>query len=75
MLNWLKKILNFKWKKSNIHLIIIAIAIVMIRRGIWWILDDFLFPNNQLLSYVVWIIVGILILYIDDKRLEELWSH
>lgn len=64
-----------KEKKSNIHTLVMAVAVVMIRRGVWWILDKFLFPNHELISYIVGVIIGILIIYIDDKRVDELWHH
>jgi uncharacterized membrane protein len=43
--------------------IIIAFAIILFWRGIWGLMDVFLFPKNQLLSYIISIIVGIYILY------------
>lgn len=60
---------------ENIHSVVIALAIVMIRRGLWGILDKFLFPNHELISYIISITLGILILLFDDKDLDELKSH
>lgn len=53
----------------------IAVGLVLIWRGIWYVLDalDFMFLNgNHLWSGIVGIIVGVLILYIPDKDLKEL---
>lgn len=72
---WFKGVFKLKGKKSNIHTLIIAIAIVMIWRGVRWILDKFLFPNHELISYIVGAIIGIIIIYIDDRRVDELWHH
>jgi len=72
---WFKDVFKLKGKKSNIHTLIIAIAIVMIWRGVRWILDKFLFPNHELISYIVGAIIGIIIIYIDDRRVDELWHH
>lgn len=57
------------------HTLITAIGIVMIWRGVRWILDKFLFPNHELVSYIVGAIIGMIIIYIDDKRVDELWHH
>ena len=72
---WFKDVFKLKGKKSNIHTLIIAIAIVMIWRGVRWMLDKFLFPNHELISYIVGAIIGIIIIYIDDRRVDELWHH
>ena len=61
--------------KKLINNFLIAVAIILIWRGIWYILDyiDFyLFSNNHVLTAVGGIILGILILYIPDKDLKEL---
>lgn len=61
--------------RKNIHTIIVVFAVVMIRRGLWGILDKFLFPNNELLSYIISAGLGILILLFDDEELEDLKGH
>ncbi len=69
---WFKNTFKLKGKKSNIHTLVIAIAIVMIWRDVRGILDKFLFPNHELLSYIVGAIIWIIIIYIDDKKIDEL---
>lgn len=44
-----------------------AIAIVSIWRGIWNLMDEFLIPNNFVNSQIASIIFGILILVIISK--------
>lgn len=63
---------NKKNKNSNIRIMIVCIAVIMVWRGVWDLCDLFLFPDNTILSNVVSIVVGILILYFDDKRIDEL---
>lgn len=63
---------GFRYFLKNIS---IAVGLVLIWRGIWYVLDafDFLFlAGNHLWSGLVGIALGILILYIPDKDLKEL---
>lgn len=58
-----------------ITVLLTVIAVVFVWRGIWGLTDHFLFPENELLSYLVSVLVGLVILYIDDKRISELDHH
>lgn len=68
----LKRYRKFKKKHKTAHIILVAIALVMLWRGIWGLLDIFLVPNNALLSYVLSILIAFIILYFDDFHLKEL---
>ena len=51
------------------------IALVMIWRGMWYLLDGidyYFFGKNHILSSIGGIIVGLLILYLPDKDLKEI---
>ena len=61
-----------KYIKEVFYTIAIAFAIVLFWRGIWGLLDLYLFPNNLFVSYIVSIIFGILILYKTENILERL---
>lgn len=53
----------------------IVIGLVLIWRGIWYVLDWIdltLLQNNHLITAVDGIILGLLILYIPDRDLKEL---
>ena len=53
----------------------IAAAIIMIWRGIWYILDMadvFIFGGSHFWTAVLGIAIGIIILYIPDHNLDEL---
>ncbi len=53
----------------------IVIGLVMIWRGVWYVLDylDIKFLNgNHTLSAIIGILLGLLILYIPDKDLNEI---
>ncbi|MBC8435291.1 hypothetical protein H8D91_02195 [archaeon] len=53
-------------KKTNLRdvliILIASLAIVGFWRGVWGLLDYFLFPNNFLLSQIISIFLGIFIL-------------
>ena len=57
---------------KNISILIECIAIIMIWRGIWELLDMYLFPSNPIVSNLVSITLWIIILLVDDGKLWEL---
>lgn len=69
-------------KKKNISLlrylaknIFVVIGLVLIWRGIWYVLDYIdlaLFQGQHLFTAVGGIVLGLLILYLPDKDLKEL---
>lgn len=56
----------------NLKLFLAAVGVILVWRGVWWLLDLYLFPASKTLSYLVGIVLGILILILDDGVLEEL---
>lgn len=55
--------------------IVIVISLVLIWRGIWYILDRIdmqFFAGDHRLSAIGGILVGLLLLYIPDKDLKEI---
>ena len=58
--------------KKNLRYIAIALGIVLVWRGIWGIADLHLFPNNQLLSFVVSILLGVSLLLLIDLRKKDI---
>ncbi len=66
------KTLTFSYLARNIT---IAIGLVLIWRGIWYVLDEIdilFFSGTHIWSAVVGIIIGLVILYIPDKDLKEI---
>jgi len=43
-------------------IVVTSLAVVSFWRGVWVLLDIYLFPKNQLLSLIISIIAGLLIL-------------
>lgn len=69
----------FKKKETFTHhfvtVLLTAVAVILFWRGMWGLTDMYLFPDNSTLSYLVSIFVGLVILYLDDKRLSEIAYH
>ncbi len=62
----------FRYFRDNLA---IVFGIVIMWRSIWIILDTidkYLFGNNEVLTAIPWMIIGLLILYLPDHDLKEL---
>lgn len=57
----------------NLQLLSLWIAVIMIWRWVWNYLDHYLLPDNFVLSNLISIILWIIILFLNDYDLEELW--
>lgn len=67
-----KKTAPFSKLGFNIRTLIEVLAIVLIWRGIWILLDTYFLPINPAISAILGIIIGIIILLLDDLILLEL---
>ena len=63
---------EFKIRHANLNSIIIVVAVVLVWRMTWGLMDLYLFPNKPMLSYIVGGLIGLFILWIDDFKLSEL---
>ena len=61
-----------KDNNSNLNTIVVCISVIMVWRGIWDLLDMYVFPNTPLLSDLLCIALWIAVLLIDDWKLGEL---
>lgn len=55
--------------------ILIVIGLVLIWRGIWYVLDEldkWLFGGIHIWTALVGIVIGLIILYLPDKDLKEI---
>lgn len=62
-------------KKTIAYNITTVLGIVLVWRGVWYILDKFdawLFGGSHLWTAIVGFVVGLVILYIPDKDLKEI---
>jgi hypothetical protein len=52
--------------------LLVAASVVLFWRGAWGLMDLYLFPENQTLSYLASLILGIIILIATKKLVDEL---
>jgi len=67
-----KQKITIKYFAKNISIII---GLVLIWRGVWYVLDaidKFIFGGGHTITAVFGIIVGFIILYLPDKDLKEI---
>ena len=68
----MKKTLTLRYFAKNIS---IVLGLVLIWRGIWYVLDEvdkWLFGSSHVWTAVIGIVIGLIILYLPDKDLKEI---
>lgn len=72
---------NKKSKKVSVSLrprsrflwtLLIAVAVILVWRGVWNLVDIYFLPEYPILSNVLGILLGVLIIYLPDRTLKEL---
>lgn len=66
-----RKVKRFERKHHILAAMLVGTAIVFLWRGVWNLADIYLFPNQDVVSAVVCIVVGFIILYLRDFDLKE----
>ncbi|HAU39307.1 MAG: hypothetical protein UV80_C0002G0336 [Candidatus Peregrinibacteria bacterium GW2011_GWF2_43_17] len=67
-----KNKLSLKPPKHFFIDLVILTGVVMTWRGVWHIMDIYLFPNNEALSSIVSIVMGVILLYLPEEELKDL---
>ncbi|MPM57818.1 hypothetical protein SDC9_104641 [bioreactor metagenome] len=67
-----KNIRRFLKRRNGLNTILELLGAIAIWWGIWGIMDLFVFPNNELWSYLISIILGFLIIFIVGGELDDL---
>lgn len=63
------------YKLKNEHLflaLLVGTAVIAVWRGIWNLLDLYLYPNDIVLSSIISIIIGLVILVFTHQTAKEL---
>lgn len=68
----IKKFSKLKKRHQLLFAIIITFAVVCLWRGIWGLLDIFIFPDNLFLSYSITCLVGIAIMALANLSIDKL---
>ena len=68
----LKKFGELKTRQQIGFAVIIAFAVISFWRGVWGLMDLYLFPDNQILSLWASLILGLLILVSTHYATKEL---
>ncbi len=66
------KLQELKTLHPTANVIVIIFAIIMLWRGIWGLLDLYLFPGSPAFSHILTVIIGATILYLDDFSIHNL---
>lgn len=68
----LNKFSKLKTKHQIAFAVLIAFAVVSFWRGVWGMMDRFLFPDNIEMSFIVSILLGLFILIFTGYATKEL---
>lgn len=63
-----KKRKSFLDKHGNLQTILIGLTIVMFWRGAWGLMDLYLFPSDEKLSFITSLVIGLVLLFILSHR-------
>lgn len=69
MFKRIRKILNHR---KNLAMMIDLLGAIAVWWGIWGILDTFVFPGKQFLSYLISIALGFILLLLDGEGLDNI---
>ena len=67
-----KTVSRLKELHPTINALIVVFAIIMVWRGVWALLDIYLFPGSPTFSALLSIALGAFVLYLDDFSLNDL---
>ncbi|MBI1961298.1 MAG: hypothetical protein HYS45_01190 [Parcubacteria group bacterium] len=59
-------------KRKFYHVLLSAVAVIMVWRGVWNLLDEYLLEGYELVSNIVSIAIGVLLLYYLDRSFRKL---
>jgi len=68
----LKAFKKLETTHQKLFALIIGVAVIMFWRGIWGLLDVYLFPNDPALRFLISAIIGLTVLAACDVVIKEL---
>ena len=61
-----------KLLRKNLDTLIIAIAIILVWRGVWGLADLYLTPTMPTVSFIISLIAGVIILFIHNSKKHDI---
>jgi hypothetical protein len=68
----LKRKLQRNSLSRDLRIFILAIGVIMIWRGVWNLIDHYLIPEYWVFSSILSVVIGVIILVLNDNNLTEL---
>lgn len=68
----LRRIDQMKSHHKLFFAVLVGFAVIAFWRGVWGLMDEFLFPENYQLSLILSIIIGLVILVATEYATKEL---
>lgn len=63
---------SFRLHKKVLYVLLVAVGMILVWRGVWDLVDMYVFLENPLLSALISLFVGLVILYLPDQDIKEL---
>lgn len=63
---------NHFTKHHVMYAILVGTSMIMLWRGIWGLLDSYLFPTNKPISYLLSVAIGLVILSFTGRLVKKL---
>lgn len=63
---------HHKKKNPFVYHLVSGLGLIIFWRGVWGILDVYLFPENPALSHVISMALGLTVMYLNDYSISEL---
>lgn len=64
--------LSLCWDRDFIKNLVIVIGVVAVWRGMWNLMDIYIFPEQPFLSNGLCIVIGVLLLYLPDGSFHQM---
>lgn len=58
--------------KKRLRVVFEFVGIIMLWRGIWGLVDLYLFPDSQLVSHIISILLGATLIYVDGDGIRDM---
>jgi hypothetical protein len=63
---------NYSFRIAVLSPLLTGAAIIAFWRGLWGLMDLYVFPEEPTVSFLVTFLIGIVILYLNDFNLNEI---